>query len=162
MRKTAVLLLAVALSTALGGAAAQSISLPPVEELMSLELMELTGLSKLTPQELAQLNVWLTMYAQTVVEVYGTAPSPAGPTASSPARSPTTSSVVESRIEGTFEGWDGDTVFTLTNGQIWRQAEYDYHYHYAYMPKVTIIPSGGRHLMQVDGVRKTIAVTRIR
>lgn len=27
--------------------------------------------------------------------------------------------VIESRIDGTFEGWDGDTVFKLINGQIW-------------------------------------------
>jgi hypothetical protein len=29
---------------------------------------------------------------------------------------------VESQIEGTFQGWDGDTIFELTNGQIWQQA----------------------------------------
>jgi hypothetical protein len=46
-------------------------------------------------------------------------------------------SVVQSRIDGKFEGWTGNTVFVLTNGQVWRQARYAYKYKYAYNPKVT-------------------------
>jgi len=70
--------------------------------------------------------------------------------------------VIESRIEGDFEGWDGDTVFRLQNGQIWQQASYAYRYHYAYAPRVTIIPVGGGHELVVDGVSQRVRVMRLR
>ena len=41
--------------------------------------------------------------------------------------------VVESQIDGDFNGWEGETIVKLMNGQIWQQAEYHYEYHYAYM-----------------------------
>ena len=75
--------------------------------------------------------------------------------------SPTTPPVVESTIDGQFEGWDGETIFKLSNGQICQQIEYNYHYHYAYMPKVIIVKTGTGYKMQVDGVRKAISVKRL-
>ena len=50
--------------------------------------------------------------------------------------------VVESQIDGDFEGWEGETVVKLMNGQIWQQTEYYYHYHYAFMPEVLVYRSG--------------------
>src|SRR5262249_55974145 len=35
---------------------------------------------------------------------------------------------VLSRIVGRYSGWEGKTVFTLENGQIWRQTSSDVHY----------------------------------
>ena len=60
------------------------------------------------------------------------------------------SEVIETQIDGTFNGWTGDTVFKLSNGQIWQQSSYDYTYHYAYRPEVLIFPSSGRCKMKVD------------
>ena len=59
------------------------------------------------------------------------------------------------------QGWDGETIFKLLNGQIWQQSSYQYHYHYAYMPKVTIYRTDGGYKMKVDGGDQTIYVTRI-
>ena len=73
-----------------------------------------------------------------------------------------TSSIVESRIDGEFTGWTGDTLFKLMNGQIWKQAEYNYKCSYKYSPKVTIISSSSGWLMTVEGVDKSIKVTRIK
>lgn len=70
--------------------------------------------------------------------------------------------VIESRIDGTFEGWDGDTVFKLINGQIWQQTQYSYTYHYAYRPEVLIYRSGSGYKMKVDGVNQEIGVKRIK
>ncbi len=42
--------------------------------------------------------------------------------------------VKESRIEGEFEGWSGDGVYKLDNGQVWQQAHYKYRYKYMYRP----------------------------
>lgn len=71
--------------------------------------------------------------------------------------------VIKSQIDGTFEGWTGDTIFPLTNGQIWQQSSYAYTYHYAYRPEVLIYSSGGlQYKMKVDGVSATVAVKRIK
>ena len=35
-----------------------------------------------------------------------------------------------SRIDGIFEGWRGDTIVKLKNGQFWQQAIYSYNYDY--------------------------------
>jgi hypothetical protein len=51
-------------------------------------------------------------------------------------------SVIESKVDGDFEGWEGETIIKLLNGQIWQQTEYYYHYHYAYMPDVLVYRSG--------------------
>ena len=69
--------------------------------------------------------------------------------------------LIESRIEGEFEGWDGETIFKLANGQIWQQVSFAFTYHYAFRPKVTIIKTHGAYKMLVDGVSGTIFVKRL-
>ncbi|MBL66855.1 MAG: hypothetical protein CMO74_00160 [Verrucomicrobiales bacterium] len=69
--------------------------------------------------------------------------------------------VIVSRIKGEFEGWDGDTIFVLDNGQVWKQAAYAYFYKYAYRPKVTIIPNKTGHLLQVEGVSKLLPIKQV-
>lgn len=69
---------------------------------------------------------------------------------------------VESRIEGTFEGWDGDTLFQLENGQVWQQSSYAYLYHYAYNPNVCIYDDNGEWKMKVEDVDEVITVERLK
>lgn len=69
---------------------------------------------------------------------------------------------VESSIDGHFEGWDGDTVFELENGQVWQQTSYDYTYHYAYDPDVLIYDDNGAWKLSVEGVDDVITVERLR
>ena len=71
-------------------------------------------------------------------------------------------SVIESQIEGEFNGFEGETIVKLMNGQIWQQVEYYYHYHYSYMPKVIIYKSGSIFKMKVDGIDKTIGVIKLK
>src|SRR4030042_7092499 len=70
------------------------------------------------------------------------------------------SEVIESQIDGDFEGWEGETIVKMMNGQIWQQTEYYYHYHYAFMPDVLIYKSGSGYKMKVDGVEKAVGVIR--
>ena len=70
--------------------------------------------------------------------------------------------VIESQIDGNFEGWEGETVVKLMNGQIWQQSEYYYHYHYAFMPKVLIYKSSGVYKMKVEGIKKTVRVIQLK
>ncbi len=71
-------------------------------------------------------------------------------------------SVIETQIDGDFEGWEGETVVKLMNGQVWIQTEYYYHYHYAYMPSVLIYQSSGGWKMKVDGIEKAVGVEQLR
>jgi hypothetical protein len=67
--------------------------------------------------------------------------------------------VIESRIDGEFNGWMGETLFPLQNGQVWQQAVYAYHYHYAYSPAVQIVRSGSQYEMHVEQVDPTVTVS---
>jgi hypothetical protein len=72
---------------------------------------------------------------------------------------------LRSCISGTFNGWDGTTVFPLCNGQIWQQASYAYHYQYAYRPSVLIYqsPYGDGYYMIVRGdSTNALRVKRVR
>ena len=73
-----------------------------------------------------------------------------------------TSDVIESQIDGDFEGWEGETIVKLMNGQIWQQTEYYYYYHYAFMPKVLIYKSGSGYKMKVEGIEKAVRVKRLK
>jgi hypothetical protein len=80
----------------------------------------------------------------------------------SPAKTSTTPDSIETQIDDTFNGWDGETIFRLSNGQIWQQSSYAYTYHYAYRPKVLIYRSGSVYRMTVEGVDSTIQVKRLK
>ena len=70
--------------------------------------------------------------------------------------------VIQSKIDGNFEGWEGETIFKLDNGQIWQQASYAYKYHYAYHPEVMIMNVNGTWKMKVEGVDERIDVKRLK
>jgi hypothetical protein len=76
-------------------------------------------------------------------------------------RNAASSEVISSQIDGDCEGWDGETIVKLTNGQIWQQSEYYYHYHYSFMPEVLIFRTGGGYKMKVEGIEKSVGVTRL-
>ena len=101
----------------------QQLSKPAVDirRVMTAAEFQQAGLAKLTEAELDALNGWVAAFALKILTQTG-----AGPTAD----------VIESQIDGDFEGWEGETIFKLTNGQIWQQTSYAYHYHYAFMPDV--------------------------
>lgn len=114
-------------------------------QLMKASDFKRCGLHRLSTEELKNLDAWLLSFTQRVASAVVKTPS-----------------VVESYIEGDFEGWDGDTIFILDNGQIWQQVSYAYTYHYAFRPKVIIFKSGIRYKMKVEGVSDTIDVKRLR
>jgi len=70
------------------------------------------------------------------------------------------SDVLESQINGDFKGWEGETAYQLTNGQVWKQAIYSYEYTYAYMPEVLIYSAGGGYKIQVEGT--SVEVIRVK
>lgn len=68
--------------------------------------------------------------------------------------------VIESKIHGEFKGWDGESKYQLSNGQIWQQSVYKYEYVYAYMPDAVIYNPGSGYVMSVAGT--TAQVRRLR
>ena len=95
-----------------------------VRQLMTAKDFAATGLAKLSGDEVRQLNQWLTTLALRILQTSQGGPGGCG-------------DVIESQIEGTFNGWTGETVFKLTNGQIWQQASYAYTYHYRRPPRLS-------------------------
>ena len=115
-----------------------------LEERMSGKEFKETGLSKLTDEELANLNEWVRRHSVATLENAAARPATAGAVAAAGASSAggTTDlrgfenqpkydtdgfdDTIHGNIAGTFIGWSGDdTVFTLTNGMIWKQVEGD-------------------------------------
>lgn len=80
-----------------------------------------------------------------VQQVGGTPTTPLGGKSQS-------ANVIESQIDGDFSGWDGETIFKLTNGQIWQQSRYAYIYSYKYRPRVLIFRANGGFELQVEGI----------
>lgn len=71
--------------------------------------------------------------------------------------------VIDSRINGEFTGWEGQTSYELSNGQIWEQTDFHYHYHYAYSPEVIIYRSvsGGIKMHVAGDDDQDVSVSRI-
>ena len=122
-----------------------------IESLTTAAEFKSCGLNKLTPDEIAHLDSWLLSFGMRLLSGSG-----------DDNKTSSASEVVKSEIDGEFHGWDGETIFKLTNGQIWQQAEYDYDYEYAYRPEVLIYKTAGGYKMKVEDVKDTIYVKRIK
>jgi hypothetical protein len=149
------LLFIAALFTIAGTASAQA----TLDQLVPVNRQKQLGFDKLSPQQRAEVVKLL----QDVYQV-GVQEGKKGGAVSQPrgTAGATATAVTETQIDGDFEGWEGETVVKLMNGQIWQQTEYHYYYHYAFMPKVLIYRSGGGYKMKVDGVEKAVGVERLR
>jgi len=146
----------IAISFAIFGTASAQTAL---DQLVSANRQKQLGFDKLSAQQRADV-------AKLLLEVYQigeqAGKKAAQITKPSGAAAAPTSSVIETQIDGQFDGWEGETIVKLMNGQIWQQSEYHYYYHYAFMPKVLIYRSGGGYKMKVEGVEKAVGVERIR
>ena len=121
-----------------------------IKQLMTASEWDKCGLNKLSSEEIDGLNSFFQKYTIFIVETLIQSTSFDNP------------DVIESRIDGNFEGWDGETIFKLENGQIWQQSSYAYKYSYKYRPKVLIYKTKSGYKMKVEGVEETIYVKRIK
>ncbi len=159
----------------LAGSALAQEGFSSVEERMTgKEFME-TGLSKLTDEELSKLNEWLRAHSVATLDaaVPGRRTSPtSGQVAVSTAPVEDTRGLqkdaeeyddIVSRIVGEFSGWDGDTLFKLENGMVWKQAQTDRFFTKTMVnPEVRIKSTMfGAWRMEVEGYNKSVKVERI-
>jgi hypothetical protein len=124
-----------------------------LEQMLSADEQAQLGISSMSPaRREAMRGVLIRMYQQGYRAAKGAERLNAG----------SATGAIESQLDGEFNGWEGETVVKLVNGQIWQQTEYHYEYHYAYMPKVLVYVAGGGYKMKVDGISKAIGVQRLR
>jgi hypothetical protein len=130
-----------------------------IEQVMTQRELQDTGVSTLTPAQRRALDEWLNRYTVRVLQVaQTTAPNSSTTVAGRSSCSP----AVESSISGDIEGWSGETIFKLDNGQIWQQSAYDYTYFCAYHPDVTIYQTSSGCRMKVADETDTVLVKRIK
>lgn len=127
-----------------------------LEERMSAADFKAAGLDQLSPQQLQFLNDWLRTHEQ--VKTVSPSGQPVFYTDNQPRDKFST------HLVGHFSGWSGHNVFTLDNGEVWKQAESG-----AYScpdidnPKVTIKPMIlGSWLMYVQGCNQSVRVERVK
>lgn len=69
--------------------------------------------------------------------------------------------IYDSKINGEFNGWDGEQIFELSNGTKWKQRRYKYKYKYKYRPKTKIWKDGSKYYIEVDCMDEMIEVIRV-
>lgn len=165
--KSSVLILALAL------VASQSIAQTPfssLEERMTYEEFRDTGLEKLSPTELEQLNNWIRSHSLGAEEavLLTAAQQQQLPQGFNPERIGFQdyrgeAVPIVARLKGTFNGWTGKTVFEFENGMVWRQIESDkLGVRARENPEMTIEPGlFGSWYLTIEGVNKRVQVKRI-
>ena len=92
------------------------------------------------------------------VQAFGLPPRPAAPVVAAPAAP----AALDSTIPGPFDGWTGNTRFTLANGQVWQIIDGSEAAYSLRDPKVRISRgSFGNYFLQVEGVSQTPKVRRV-
>ena len=138
-------------------------SAPTLEERLSESEFKAYGLDKLTPAELKGLNAWL--HGEVAAKTADVRASDAekDPKLGFRARD-SERAEVKARLQGTFTGWSGQTVFKLDNGQEWKQVEPgSYSGQRIENAEVTIKPKMmGNWLLVVEYCQCRIGVTRIK
>jgi hypothetical protein len=130
---------------------------PDVRELMSPEEFDATGLGRLTPSELEALNRWLLRYTASQASELGKH------------REAVEEEVrkfeeegLRTRIVGEFNGWSGDTLFRLENGQVWKQRLPGQWHYRAHAPEVELRKNFmGYWMLHVLGTDRAVGVTRV-
>ena len=161
MKKLLLTILIAAISTSAFGQAAFS----SLEEQMTGKEFDAAGLDKLSPEELAALNQWIRSHSLATLD---TPQAAAGNNEDERGFEFTKMKdmprkAINSRLVGTFNGWDGQTVFRLENGMIWQQVDKDKFYIKAVEnPMISIEPGAFKTWrLSVEGYKSHCRVKRI-
>jgi len=162
-----ILIAMISLITTLSVLAAEGFS--SFEEQMTGKEFAAAGLNKLTKQELEALNDWIRRHSVATLDT----PKTGAKTVSSGKDQDSAKAeddkkekertTITSTIKGEFNGWDGQTVFTLANGMIWAQADKDKFYTKEIKNPVAIIEPGmfGTWRLHIEGFDSDCRVKRI-
>jgi hypothetical protein len=140
----------------------------PLEQMIGAERSAAMGLAKLTPEERAELARWLEQRLADrpePVAIEGTmAPVQVQPALFGAEQTQVEGALatLSARIVGEFTGWEGKTIFTLDNGQVWRQSTGGVYRHRATDPAVTIERGAFGYKLRLTETKRSIAVRRIK
>ena len=126
-----------------------------IEQRLSAEQMQATGLDRLNAEQLSLLNQLLRdEQANVAAESAAAERDRKGREANAP---------VTSTLKGEFRGWEAGTVFELANGQRWRVLEGEYYTSTRLQnPKVTVRPGLlSSWYIQIEGVSIGAKVRRV-
>ena len=160
MTKTTLLLAGLGLLFLSAAQAQQGFS--TIEERMTGKEFTAAGLDKLSNEELEALNEWLRSHSvatlenrnQEYVDTRGF---------ENQALASLDDSDVVSRIKGEFSGWNGETVFELENGMIWKQAEAEVFHVPQTTEAVAVIEQGAFNSwrLRIQGFNRSVRVERL-
>ncbi|WP_267224987.1 hypothetical protein [Dyella silvae] len=89
----------------------------PVQQRMTPEEFKAAGLDKLSPDELKNLDTWLSGHGKVVTKMVDAGGKPVFYTTGEKP------GPVQAHIQGQFAGFNGHSELTLDNGQVWKQAD---------------------------------------
>lgn len=142
------------LALSLSASTALAEDFPGVRQLMSDEQFREAGLHKLSSEEREALDHWLLRY--TVGDAQELRRS------NEAVQEAEEAVTIEAAIKSPFRGWDGNTVFQLDNGQVWRQRLRGRYFHRGDDNTVVIRKNlFGFWEMTVTSSGKTVGVTRV-
>lgn len=130
---------------------------PDLREMMTPDEFSAAGLERLSPTELEALSRWLLRHtARQASDLRQDSESVKQEIRKVEEEG------VRTRIVGEFRGWDGDTIFRLENGQVWRQRlPGNWHYR-ASAPEVELSKNFmGYWMLRVLEADRAVGVTRI-
>jgi hypothetical protein len=148
-------LIALLLLLATHAQAADTDDFPGIRALMTDAQFRAAGLEKLSREELEALDDWLIGYTVGEAEVVRAT--------SEEVKEAEEAFEVTASIKPPFDGWDGETVFYLDNGQVWKQRVQG-RYQYDGDDTRVVIRKGlfGFKVMELVATGQAIGVTRIR
>lgn len=130
---------------------------PDVRALMTADEFNAAGLERLSPSELEALSRWLLSYtARQSTELRQNSKSVEEEIRKVEEEG------VRTRIAGEFHGWDGDTLFRLENGQVWKQRLPGKWRYRAIAPEVELSKNlMGYWMLRVLDADRAVGVTRV-
>src|SRR3990172_2063605 len=125
-----------------------------LNRMMSADEFKQSGLDKLSPEELKQLDRWLLQFLVHDSEIVVKSDETIRELQKQPVRH---------RIIGHFRGWDGNTTFSLDNGEVWRQRVSSRYFASLENPEVEIFRNQlGYYELRVVESGRRVGVTRIK
>ena len=148
----------------------------PLEEAMSEDERNASGLHKLSEDEKAFLSDWLLArdslnpMPEELELGEGIAATKINLTVVSETDAfgiehiePPSIQMIKGRLKGKFDGWDGDTKFRLNNGQVWQQrAGGTYNAADRTQPEIIIEKSRFGYYLRIVETGRTVGVRRIK
>ena len=156
MARSLLLLMSVALVVPIAATAAEQYV--PLQQRMTPDEFKAAGLDKLSPDELKNLDGWLSGHGKVVTKVVDQSGKPVFyPTSEK-------SGPVQAHVQGSFSGFNGHAQLTLDNGQVWQQADStQVSCLSSQNPKITVRRSlMGNWMASVDGCNDTAPMTRVK